>query len=129
MSVSASSFGALGLKFLTDTFADFAKSIVISSLTKSPDYQGGYSEVWSTFATVDAFILKQGSSNVGGSEQFKYGRVISENAYKFHISSLAGLDNTMKITFDSEDYQIRSINNIAASDQWMIIEAEKGVAQ
>ena len=104
MSVSASSFGALGLKFLTDTFSDFAQSIVISSLTKSPDYQGGYSEAWSTFATVDAFILKQGSSSVGGSEQFKYGRVSSENDYKFHISSLTGLDNTMKITFDCEDY-------------------------
>jgi len=124
VSVSAAQFGALGLKFLTDTFDDFAQSIVIKSLTKSPDYQGGYSEIWTTFATVDAFVLKQ-----SGGESADYGRVTSDGSYKFHISYLTGLDNTMKITFDSNDYQIRSVNNIADSNQWMILEADKGVAQ
>ena len=124
MSVSASQFGALGLKFLTDTFSDFAQSVQISSLTKSPDYQGGYSESWDTFATVDAFVLKQ-----NGKEAFDQGRVLSDSMYKFHISYLTGLDNTMKITLNSEDYQIRSISDIAESNQWMILEAEKGVAQ
>ena len=124
MSVSASQFGALGLKFLTDTFSDFAQPVVISQLTKTPDDQGGYNEVWSTFASVDSFVLKQ-----SGKEEFKQGRVLSDDMYKFHISYLVGLTNKMKIVHNAEDYQIRSINNIADSNQWMLIEAEKGVAQ
>ncbi len=103
MSVSAARFGALGLKFLDDTFSDFAQSVVMSELTPTADGQGGYTEVWSTFATVDAFVLKQ-----SGKEEFKQGRVLSDDMYRFHVSYLAGLNNKMKITHNSEDYQIRS---------------------
>ncbi len=128
MSVSAAKFGALGLKFLDDTFKDFAQSVVISKLTKTSDGQGGYTEVWSTFATVDAFVLKSGSQ-VSNDEKNVYGRIATEAMYKFHISYLTGLNNKMKITHNSEDYQIRAVNEIASSNQWMIIDAERGVAQ
>ncbi|MCP4491105.1 MAG: phage head closure protein, partial [Gammaproteobacteria bacterium] len=86
--------------------------------------QGGYTEAWSTFATVDAFVLKQ-----SGKEEFKQGRVLSDDMYRFHVSYLTGLNNKMKITHNSEDYQIRAVNDIASSNQWMIIDAERGVAQ
>ncbi len=128
MSVSAARFGALGLKFLDDTFSDFAQSVVISELTKTADGQGGYTEVWSTFATVDAFVLKSGAK-IADDEKYVHGRIATEAMYKFHISSLAGLTYKMKITHNSEDYQIRAVNDIAASNQWMIIDAERGVAQ
>jgi len=112
MSVSASAFGALGDKFLADTFVEFKQTIAVNDLSLTDDDQGGYSETWSTFATVGAFVLPK-----SGDEKIAGGRLSSENMYTFHMKPIDGITNKMKITYNSEDYQIRSIKDVAEADQ------------
>ncbi len=128
MSVSAAGFGTLGEKFLNDTFSEFAQSITINELTTTDDDQGGYSESWGVFASVTAFVLPQQGIGAGG-ESSKFGRLTTEQSYTFHMRPITGITTKMKIVYGGEDYQIRSIKDIAEGDQWLIIKAEKGVAQ
>ena len=122
--VQAVQFGKLGQSFLDSTFADFKHTIEIQSLYEQADGQGGHAKVWVSFASVEAFVLNQ-----SGDEPLESGRKITHNIAVFHIRPIDGLTEKMKIVFNSEDYLITRINDIANINQWLIIEAEKGVRE
>ena len=124
MPVIAAKFISLASKFYSDTFADFKQSIVFKNDVNVSDGQGGTTITYPTFATVDAFIFP-----LTGKEKVESGRLISDQLYKFLIQPVAGINTTMKITYNSEDYQIRSIKNYVESDVLIEIVCEKGVAQ
>lgn len=134
MSVSASQFGTLGQAFLDATFSDFAGTIDLKELKRIPDGQGGHTESWQTIRgtvngeyvllnDVKCFCLPQ-----SGSESFNNDRNDDRQMLYFHIRPIEGINEAMKLVYKSQDYQIRFIKNIANADQWLIIEAEKGVA-
>jgi len=118
------SFRDLGNKFLTSTFKDFAKDITIQSLTTAQDGAGGFIDNWSTDTTAKAFVFP-----ATGKEAVELGRLKTDQLYKFELLSVANLSTKMKIVYNAEDYQIRSIQDIAEGNQWSIVFAEKGVAQ
>lgn len=124
MPVSAARFGTLGAKFLSDTFSEFKKTIVINSLVTVADGQGGTTTTWTLYASVEAFIFID-----NGMEALDAGRIAASQKLTFQLKPVVGITEKMQIVFNGNDYQIRSIDNIAQVDQWMIIKAEKGVAQ
>mgnify|MGYP003651101771 CR=1 FL=1 len=121
MAVSLSKFGALGKKFLNDTFSEAAQTFVISTLVETQDDQGGYVTTLTTFATVKGFIFTKNTS-----EPIESGRIVSYQMLKVHIEYLAGLTEEMRITVNNEIYTIKGINDIAKAGQWQILNCERG---
>ena len=114
MAVSLSKFGALGKKFLNDTFSEAAQTFVISTLVETQDDQGGY-------VTIKGFIFTKNTS-----EPIESGRIVSYQMLKVHIEYLAGLTEEMRITVNNEIYTIKGINDIAKAGQWQILNCERG---
>lgn len=117
-------FTNLADKMLNATFKEFSVPVEFLQESKIYDTQGGYDLGWVTFASADAFIFPQ-----KGSEKIESGRLITDQLFNVHLKPLTGLNVTMKMRYKSEDYEIRSIENIAESDIWLIMTVEKGVAQ
>ena len=124
MAVSLAKFGALGNKFLNDTFSQAAQTLTISNLVETSDGQGGYATSYTTFATVKGFIFTK-----GGKEPVESGRLISYQMLKIHVEYLAGLQENMRITVGSTVYVIKAINDIAKAGQWQILDCERGAEE
>lgn len=67
--------------------------------------------------------------NKSGTEQFKtntpFGKVVT--SFLIRYSKVKTIDNTMKISFNGNDYNIVYIDNYNFSNQWLEITAEKVV--
>jgi len=124
MAVLRSTFSSLADAFISDTFADFAKDVDVYSLARTSDGQGGFTEVWSVFASSKAFIFP-----LKGKENLDSGRLFSDQFYKISLKPISGLTTKMKIIYDGDDFNIRSIVDIAEADAWVNLITEKGVAQ
>lgn len=124
MALKKTTFSTLASKFLDDTFKDFRKSIVIKTITETADAQGGYTTAITTHATVNGFVFP-----MTGKEVITAGGLATDQMSKFMFKPVSGLTTKMKITFDSEDYQIRSIEDVAEANVWIKVIAQKGVAQ
>ena len=124
MAVLKSTFSALADSFLNDTFKDFRVSIDIVELVETPDGQGGFTVAPSTLATVNAFAFP-----MTGQEKIDAGRLASVQMFKFMFKPVTGLTTKMKIIYNSEDYQIRSTDDIAEAGVWLKVAGELGVTQ
>jgi head-tail adaptor len=124
MAVSLAKFGALGNKFLADTFSEAAQTLTISTLVETSDGQGGYTTSYITFAIVNGFIFTK-----SGKEPVESGRLISYQMLKIHIEYLADLQENMRITVGSTVYIIKAINDIAKAGQWQILDCERGAEE
>ena len=121
--LSRESFKRLANQFVTNTFADFTKQFEIQSLVTTPDGQGGFDEQWLSFSNVTGFV-----SSLDGKESFKDERLSSDYMKKFKFEYIPGIENTMKIIFDGDNYNIRSIVSVQECDIWIEVIAEKDVA-
>jgi SPP1 family predicted phage head-tail adaptor len=121
--MSVSSFKSLAKSFVDNTFSDFTQTYTFESLNKTPDGQGGFTSGWSTFATVTGFV-KIDSGREGELDD----HIKSEYSRKFSFEFVAGLQNDMRIAYNGDKYNIRSINSVQDSTIWIDVMADKGIA-
>lgn len=81
--------------------------IVIQSATETRDDYGAVVQTWTTFATVWAR-----KRDIRGSEQFDVQQVNPRIAATFLIYWLSGITEKMRISYDGQYWDIRSINEI-----------------
>ena len=117
-------FITLADSMLNATFKDFNVPIEIFELVETPDNQGGIVATWNSFASVDAFIFP-----MTGIEKIQNGRLISDQLFKCHLKPITNINEKMKLVYNSEDYQIRSIENLVSANIWLKMTIEKGVVQ
>lgn len=121
--MSVSSFKSLAKSFVDNTFSDFTQTYTFQSLNKAPDGQGGFTSGWSTFATVTGFV-KIDSGREGELDD----HIKSEYSRKFSFEFVAGLQNNMRILYNGDYYNIRSINSVQDSTIWIDVMGDKDIA-
>jgi|TARA_B110000503_G_scaffold67469_1_gene105708 SPP1 family predicted phage head-tail adaptor len=121
--MSVSSFKSLAKGFVDNTFSDFTQTYTFQSLNKAPDGQGGFTSGWSTFATVTGFV-KIDSGREGELDD----HIKSEYSRKFSFEFVAGLQNNMRILYNGDYYNIRSINSVQDSTIWIDVMGDKDIA-
>lgn len=121
--MSVASFKALAERFVDSTFADFTQTYTFESLATTPDGQGGFTDGWTTFATVTGFV-KIDSGREGELDD----HIKSEYSRKFSFEFVAGLQNNMRIVYNGDRYNIRSINSVQDSTIWIDVMADKDIA-
>ena len=92
--------------------------ITFQKLTTSTNENGFQIEEWVDVKTVWAAV-----SNLHGREYFEAAAIQRENAVKFTIRYLKGLDASMQILFQGKPYNITSIDNIKYKNELMEIKA------
>ncbi len=83
------------------------RKIVIESATETRDDYGAVVQTWATFATVWAR-----KRDIRGSEQFTAQQVNARIAATFTVRWLDGVTEKMRISYDGQTWDIRSINEI-----------------
>ena len=121
--MSVSSFKSLAKGFVDNTFSDFTQTYTFQSLNKAPDGQGGFTSGWSTFATVTGFV-KIDSGREGELDD----HIKSEYSRKFSFEFVAGLQNNMRILYNGDYYNIRSLNSVQDSTIWTDVMGDKDIA-
>ena len=121
--MSVSSFKSLAKSFVDNTFSDFTQTYTFESLAKTSDGQGGFTVAWSTFATVTGFV-KIDSGREGELDD----HIKSEYSRKFSFEFVAGLKNNMRILYNGDYYNIRSINSVQDSTIWIDVMGDKDIA-
>jgi SPP1 family predicted phage head-tail adaptor len=99
------------------------KTVVIQSVTETPDGQGGFTSVWTTFATVQAEI-----EYMDGSEAMSSGRLGISQMIKMIFRYQAGITEKMRVVYNSDNMPIRSAINVNAADEWTNLIVERDVA-
>ena len=82
------------------------RKIVIQKPTETSNSANELITTWSTFATVWAK-----KTDTGGSERFN-GAIVAEMTTNFEIRYLSGLNEKMRIVYESENYGIIGIQEI-----------------
>ena len=121
--MSVSSFKSLAKSFVDNTFSDFTQTYTFESLAKTSDGQGGFTVAWSTFATVTGFV-KIDSGREGELDD----HIKSEYSRKFSFEFVTGLQNDMRILYNGDYYNIRSINSVQDSTIWIDVMGDKDIA-
>lgn len=126
MAVKKATFEKLANKFLTNTFADFAKSINIIEEIETDDGQGGTSTERVTFASaVKCFIF-----SMAGKENVEAGGLYSDQMFKFSMEPVTGLNDKMIISYTNNDsitndYKIEPFKNLVEANIWIDVLAER----
>lgn len=123
MSVTRQRFKNLAADFVNNVFADFTNTFVIQSLTRTPDGQGGFTSAWTNTHTVTGFVFPE---PMGEKEFDTYLKTDTMKVFLFPY--IAGLENTMRISYQSKLYNIRKIESVVDVDVWIKIHAEERVA-
>lgn len=84
--------------------ANFRHRIVIQSLSLTPNDTGGQAETWSTFTTVWASLTPKNVREVNFAE-----RIEPRVDHEIRMRYVAGITPTMRISFDSRIFEIKSI--------------------
>lgn len=87
--------------------------IIIQELTETPDGQGGYTEAWTTYATVYANIRPLRSK-----ELFQAKQVQSEAILTITIRYMT-IDDTKRVVCNSKAYNIESVIDINNRHRFM----------
>jgi len=84
--------------------ANFRHRIVIQSLSLTPNDTGGQVETWTTFTTVWASLTPKVVKEVNFAE-----RIEPRVDHEIRMRYVAGITPTMRISFDSRIFEIKSI--------------------
>ena len=108
------------------TIADLRWKIQIQNkeATGETDPMGGVITDWVTVATPWAKIKP-----MTGREQYRADKLNATGMTQVIIRYRSDLNETMKVVYKGEDYQIRSIIDIEEKRQWLELMIEKGVSQ
>ena len=121
--MSISSFKALAKSFVDNTFAEYVQVYSFEQITKIPDGQGGFTVIWASFANVTGFV-KIDSGREGELDD----HIKSQYSRKFSFEFIAGLTNDMRILYDGDYYNVRSIKSAQDSTIWIDVLADKDIA-
>ena len=91
--------------------------IIIQKQEITTNENGFEEEEWTHVKTVWA-----GVNNLYGKEYFEAAAIQMENAVKFTIRYVAGLDTTMRVCFRGKSYNIISIDNIKYGNRFIVIQ-------
>lgn len=125
MSVDRQIFKDLASSFVTDVFADFTKAFIFQSPVEVSDGQGGYTVTWSDFASVTGFVEKKSGGQMTETTE-GFVKLDDDEMYIFQFEFVEGITNNMRIRYDNESYNIKSVMALQDVDIWLNIEAEKG---
>ena len=101
-----------------------SRKIELQQLVKTSTATGGFTQSWTSVATMWAKI-----KNTSGSELLHADQLGATSFSDFTIRYRVNINELMKIVYRGTDYQIRHINNLEEADLWMVVKAEKGVSQ
>lgn len=90
--------------------------ITIEQLTQTPDGAGGYTEAWTTFATVWSSV-----DPIGGKEYFAAKQVQSEATHKIRLRYRVGITPDMRINFGGRLFGIESVINWEERNRELIL--------
>ena len=96
----------------------FNKRIAIRKFTTTLNENGFEIQEWSDYSTVWASV-----SNLNGREYFAAQAVQAEKTVKFTIRFNKNINESMRIIFEGNNYDISSIDNIKYSNEFMEIKA------
>lgn len=129
MAVTRQLFKNLADNLINNVFADFMNTWTFEAINRTSDGQGGYTENWTTFATVAKGLvqLKSGSEIV---EKTMDATKIDQNeVFMFQFEHIAGLTNDMRINYNGELFNIKQIKKTVEVDIFTTVEAVRGGAQ
>lgn len=129
MAVTRQLFKTLADNLINSVFADFTNTWSFESINRVSDGQGGYTETWSTFATVNRGIveLKLGGEIVESTMDAT--KIDQNEVFMFQYEEIAGVTNDMRINYKGEFFNIKQIKRLVDVDVFTIVEASRGGAQ
>jgi SPP1 family predicted phage head-tail adaptor len=98
--------------------------ITIQQETRTTDAYGGATSAWTDLATVWA-----GARPLSGRERADFAAVEAPATYRFTIRRRSDLTDAMRISWNSQVFNIRFISDPGSRALYMSIDAERGVAQ
>ena len=108
------------------------KEIIIQIETATPDGGGGSASSWVNIPTDPTPRAKienfMNIKNPTGRDRFMHGKVQNEQTYKFIIRHRTDITPDMKIIYNGDDYNIRTILPDEVNGKYMEIFGEKGIA-
>lgn len=105
------------------TIGTLDNRITIQSETRTADDYGGAALAWTDVATVWANVRP-----LTGREHGNMGAVEAPAVYRFTIRRRGGLTEGMRISWNSQAFNVRVIADPGARALYMTIDAERGVA-
>lgn len=102
------------------TPSDLRHRIVFESLSLAANDSGGQDQSYSTFATVWAKIEPRIIKEVNFSQ-----RIEPRTSHKIVIRYIAGLNTSMRISFDSRYFEIKAIIIVDEIKEWIEIAADE----
>lgn len=99
--------------------------ITLQAEHRTSDGIGGSTVAYADLATdptVWASVLP-----VRGRENTEEGRTNAEGLYLFTIRNRADIDETHRIVWESEAYDIRAVKRVSSREMYLKIEAERGI--
>ena len=97
--------------------------IQLQKPTNTRDTGGGLTEAWTTLSNLWADIKP-----VRGTESYRQGQVQEKTTHTVTIRYRSDIGTNYRIVYDSDNYNIKNIENVDNRDRFMILECELGVA-
>ena len=107
---------------MRDRIGRLDQRITFQSATLTADGAGGNTKTWSDVATTWAHVIAK-----VGAESFTENRMNATGFYVFVIRSRSDVDETMRIVWRGENYNIRAILRKGYRSHFVDIEVERGV--
>jgi len=101
-------------------FAKMNKRIVIEENTRTTDGQGGYTEAWTTLATVWASI-----EPIKGYEKFQAAQMQTPVTHKIMIRYRTGITTACRINYDNRTFDIKEVLNVDEDKAQLKITAQE----
>lgn len=89
----------------------------------TPDGIGGMTYAWSDIGTVWASVMARGAREAMDQE-----RMSATGVYRFTIRHRDDVDETCRIVWQSEAYNVRAVHRTGGRKLYLEIDAERGVA-
>lgn len=106
------------------TIGDLKRRITIQQQTKVRDGMGGYEDGWAQVAQPWAKI-----SPKSGSEKLRADKLNADGLSTVIIRYRSDLNESMRVVYRGNNYQIRSIINIEEADRFLELTIERNRAQ
>jgi SPP1 family predicted phage head-tail adaptor len=100
--------------------------VAFERMTRTAAGKGGYSETWAAVANSPT---RAHVKALNGAERYASDRVEATARYRLAVRYFSGLQEGDRVRFRSRTHNIRFINNLEFSDQWLEIDVDGGVAQ
>ncbi len=99
--------------------------ITFQDVTLTPDGAGGQEQVWTDLEKVPTVWAQMLPG--GGGERFEEQRMSAQHQVTFRIRSRDDLSERMRVVWNGETYDIRSLPDRGTRDRYMRVIAERGV--